>query len=78
MRKPCFKSTQSDRRIVIDNGRDLSSEAITMACLQFGIELVRTSARNPWQKAKIERIHARINANPDITAGRLLEESGDV
>lgn len=78
MRKPCFKSTRSDRRIVIDNGRDISSKAVTMACLQLGMEISRAPARKPWQKDKIERVHARINANPDMPAGRLLEESGDV
>ncbi len=47
--------------IAVDNGLDLVSFAVSMACLQLGIEVMRMPPREPWYKGTIERFGRTMN-----------------
>lgn len=55
---PCYGVPD---HIAVDNGLDLVSYAVSMACQQLGSEVMRMPPREPWYKGTIERFGGTIN-----------------
>lgn len=47
--------------LVVDNGMDLHSEALKLACFEMGIQLMFTPAKTPFTKGSIERMIGTLN-----------------
>ncbi len=69
---PCHGIPDS---IAMDNGLDLTSYAVSDACLALGSEIMRMPPREPWYKGTIERIGRTMNTRfihwlPGTTFGK--------